>query len=67
MGLSMGVVTVIAVGRTAAVATVALAAVRPALSTGPAEALLLESQAEAASRRARTATAVPTQLGRLPR
>ncbi len=67
IGLSIGVVTVISVGRTAALATVALAASRPALSTGPAEASLWESQAEAASSRARTETAVPIQLVRLPR
>src|SRR4051794_27537527 len=67
MGLSIGVVALIVVGRSAALATVAWAALRPASSTGPVEALLLESQAEAASSRARTETAVPIQLDRRPR
>ena len=66
IGLSIGVVTGISVGRTAALATVALAASRPASSTGPVEASLLESHAEAARRRARTETAMPIQLDRLP-
>src|SRR3954451_4813843 len=65
IGLLQRAVTVIAVGSTAALATVALAASRPALLTGPVDASLLESQAEAASSRARTETAVPIQLDRL--
>src|SRR3954451_23954104 len=48
IGLPIGVVTVIVVGRTAALATVALAAARPAVSTDDDEdASLLEPQAEA--------------------
>src|SRR3954469_1766418 len=54
IGLSIGVVTVIEVGRTAALATVALAAARPALSTDEDEASLLVPQAEATSRRTTT-------------
>ena len=51
----------------AAIAAILMALTLFVGSTGPAEALLLESQAETARRRARTETAVPIQLERLPR
>src|SRR5690349_5065199 len=67
MGLSIGVVAVIVVGRTAALATVALAAARPAVSTYDDEvALLDEPQAEATNRRATTEPAVTIHFARLP-
>src|SRR3954453_22187147 len=46
IGLVIGAVTLIVVGRTAALATVALAAARPALSTEEDAASLVEPQAE---------------------
>src|SRR3954469_16116897 len=67
IGLSIGVVTVIEVGRTAALATVALAAARPAVSTDEddGDASLDEPQAETASRRTTAETAVVTHFARL--
>src|SRR3954464_10056333 len=58
MGLSIGVGSLIVGRRSAALAAVACAALRPASSTGPADASLLELQAVAASSRASIETAV---------